>query len=68
MIITGIKKSNENITLFTKSNTISFDLYPTDTPQKLISELSEEGFKILNIDYLKKLLNMVLYTRFISII
>lgn len=68
MIITGIKKSSENITLYTNKEIISFDSYKSDTPQKIIDELIEEGFKIVNLDYLAKLLKTVLYTRFTSII
>lgn len=68
MIITGIKKSGENITLYTNKEIISFDSYKSDTPQKIIDELIEEGFKIVNLDYLAKLLKIVLYTRFTSII
>jgi len=68
MIITGIKKSGENITLYTNKEIISFDSYNSDTPQKIIDELIEEGFKIVNLDYLAKLLKIVLYTRFTSII
>ena len=68
MIITGIKKSHENIILYTTNNIISFDLYKTDTPGVIISELLEEGFNILNLDYLEKILKIVLYSRFISII
>lgn len=68
MIITGIKRSNGNITLYTNKEIISFDSYQSDTPQKIISELIEEGFKIVNLDYLAKLLKTVLYTRFTSII
>ena len=52
MIITGIKRSNGNITLYTNNEIISFDYYVSDTPQKIITELIEEGFKILNLDYL----------------
>lgn len=68
MIITGINRSNENITLYTNKEIISFDYYQTDTPQKIINELIEEGFKIVNLDYLEKILKIVLYTRFTSII
>ena len=68
MIITGIKKSSENITLYTNKEIILFDSYKSDTPQKIIDELIEEGFKIVNLDYLAKLLKTVLYTRFTSII
>ena len=68
MIITGIKRSNGNITLYTNNEIISFDYYVSDTPQKIITELIEEGFKIVNLDYLAKLLKTVLYTRFTSII
>ena len=68
MIITGIKKSNENIILYTNKEIISFNSYKSDTPQIIIQELIEEGFKILNIDYLEKLLKIVLYTRFNSIV
>ena len=34
MIITGIKRSNGNITLYTNKEIISFDLYQTDTHKK----------------------------------
>jgi hypothetical protein len=68
MIITGIKKSRGNITLYTPNDVISFDLYKTDTPNVIISELLEEGFNISNLDYLEKILKIVLYSRFISII
>lgn len=68
MIITGINKSDANITLYTSHETISFNLYKTDTPDQIISELIKEGFKILNLEYLKKLLKIVLYTRFTSIV
>jgi hypothetical protein len=68
MIITGIKRSNGNITLYTNEEIISFDSYKSDTPQKIISELIEEGFKIINLNYLEKLLKIVLYSRFTSII
>ena len=67
MIITGIKKSNGNIILYTKNEIISFDSYNSDTPQKIISELIEEGFKITNLNYLEKLLKIVIYSRFTSI-
>lgn len=68
MIITGIKRSNGNITLYTNNEIISFDFYKSDTPQKIIYELIEEGFKIVNLDYLAKLLKTVLYSRFKSIV
>lgn len=68
MLVTGIKKSNETITLYTIYKVISFDLYPSDTPQHIIYELVQEGFKIANLNYLEKLLKIVLYTRFKSII
>lgn len=68
MVITGIKRANENITLHTTTKIISFDLYKSDTPQLIITELINEGFIILNLDYLEKLLKLVLYTRFISVI
>lgn len=68
MIITGIKRSNGNITLYTNKEIISFDSYKSDTPQKIITELIEEGFKIINLNYLEKLLKIVLYSRFTSII
>ena len=68
MVITGIKRVNENITLHTTTKIISFDLYKNDTPQLIITELINEGFIILNLDYLEKLLKLVLYTRFISVI
>jgi len=68
MIITGIKRSNGNITLYTNKEIISFDSYKSDTPQKIMTELIEEGFKIINLDYLERLLKIVLYTRFTSII
>ena len=68
MIITGIKRSNGNITLYTNNEIISFDSYQSDTPQKIISELIEEEFKITNLEYLEKLLKIVLYTRFKSIL
>ena len=67
MIITDIKKSNGNITIYTKNEIISFDSYNSDTPQKIISELIEEGFKIINLKYLEKLLKIVIYSRFTSI-
>jgi hypothetical protein len=67
MIITGIKISNGNITIYTKNEIISFDSYKSDTPQKIISELIEEGFKIINLNYLEKLLKIVIYSRFTSI-
>lgn len=67
MIITGIKRSNGTITLYTNKEIISFDYYKSDTPQKIVTELIEEGFKIINLDYLERLLNIVLYTRFTSI-
>jgi precorrin-6B methylase 1 len=67
MIITGIKRSNESITLYTNNEIISFDFYQSDTPQKIIAELIEEGFKISNLNYLEKLLKIVLYSRFTSI-
>lgn len=50
MVITGIRRANENITLHTTTKIISFDLYKSDTPQ-LITELINEGFIILNLDY-----------------
>lgn len=68
MMITGIRRAHENITLHTTTKIISFDLYKSDTPQIIITELINEGFIILNLDYLEKLLKLVLYTRFISII
>jgi len=68
MVITGIKKAGEHITLHTTNKIISFDLYKSDTPQLIIAELINEGFIILNLDYLEKLLKLVLYTRFIGII
>jgi hypothetical protein len=68
MIITGIKKTNEKITLYTLNDVISFVLYKTDTPSIIISELLEEGFNISNLDYLEKILRIVLYSRFSSII
>lgn len=68
MIITGVKKSNENITLYTYNNVISFEFYESDTPKKIITELIDEGFKIANLDYLEKLLTIVLYSRFKSIV
>lgn len=68
MIITGINKSDTNITLYTTYDTISFKLYKTDTPDQIIFELIQEGFKILNLEHLKKLLKIVLYTRFTSIV
>lgn len=67
MIITGIKRSNGNITLYTNKEIISFDSYNSDTPQKIISELIQEGFKIINLNYLEKLLKIVIYSRFTSI-
>lgn len=68
MIIIGIKRSNKNITLYTEKEIISFNIYESDTPQKILDELIEEGFKIVNLEYLKKILKIVLYTRFTSII
>ena len=68
MIITGIKKSNGIINLYTKDEIILFDSYETDTPQKIMDELIEEGFKILNSAFLLKILKVVLYTRFNSIL
>lgn len=68
MIITGIKKSNGIINLYTKDEIILFDSYETDTPQKIMDELIEEGFKILNSAFLLKILKVVLYTRFKSIL
>ena len=67
MFITGIKRTNETITLHTTTKIISFDLYKSDTPHTIISELVSEGFTILNLDYLEKILKIVLYTRFNSI-
>jgi len=67
MIITGIKRSNKIITIYTNNEIISFDSYQSDTPLKITTEMIEEGFKIVNLDYLDKLLNIVLYTRFKSI-
>lgn len=68
MIITGVKKTNENIILYTSSKIISFNLYKNDTPEQIIKELVDEGFEFLNLDYLKKLLKIVLYSRFTSIV
>lgn len=68
MIITGIKKSNGIINLYTKDEIILFDSYETDTPQKIMDELIEEGFKISNSAFLLKILKVVLYTRFKSIL
>jgi len=67
MFITGIKRTNETIILYTDNKIISFDIYKSDTPHTIISELISEGFKILNLDYLEKLLKIILYTRFNSI-
>lgn len=67
MIVTGIKKLQGHIKLYTTDEIISFESYTSDTPKQIITELIGEGFKILNLDYLEKLLKIVLYTRFKSI-
>jgi len=68
MIITGVKRSNETITIYTNKEIISFESYKTDTPYRIVNEMIEEGFKISNLGYLLKLLKIVLYTRFKSIL
>lgn len=68
MIITGVKRSNETITIYTNQEIISFESYKTDTPYRIVNEMMEEGFKISNLGYLLKLLKIVLYTRFKSIL
>lgn len=68
MKIYGIKKKLRNIELYCDTKTIiCFELYEDDTPQKIICDLKKE-FDIINIPEVEKMLNIVLYTRFSSII
>ena len=67
MLVTGIKKSDLDIRIITKSHTISFKLHPDDTPQKIVRELIHEDVKIINFNYLEKLLKIVLYSRFTGV-
>ena len=68
MYLKGVVKKSNRITLYTDQNIISFDLMNTDTPKQIILDLQIEGLNISNLDYLYKLLRIVLYTRFSSIV